>query len=407
MARRTKKNVGVLGLGIIGSRVADNLRDRGFHVFVWNRNPRPVPNFVGAPAELAEMCDYIQIFVSDDEALLDVIRQMAPALGSRHIIIAHPTVAPHSMRAAADLVERRGARFVEAPFTGSKLGAEKGELVFYVAGDDVALREARPILEASAKEIIEIGEIGQATVVKLATNIVTGASVQALAEGLALINHVGIPAEKFVAALQNNASYSKTLAMKLPKMIKSDFEPHFALKHMLKDMKIASQLGLTHHLELAVTTAARDRLLEQEQRGYTEEDFSVVARKYFPEVVFPTIEQDLELFEKPPPIEPAATISSMGEVAASVQQDVNLESLPSESAPQPPSEPMAEQFAAAQSTDESPAGTEPNQPQTPPQKVGSSESATEPQPDQSAVSHSPMNLLAKLLRGESARPDGS
>jgi 3-hydroxyisobutyrate dehydrogenase-like beta-hydroxyacid dehydrogenase len=407
MARRTKKNVGVLGLGIIGSRVADNLRDRGFHVFVWNRNPRPVPNFVGAPAELAEMCDYIQIFVSDDEALLDVIRQMAPALGSRHIIIAHPTVAPHSMQTAADLVERRGARFVEAPFTGSKLGAEKGELVFYVAGDDVALREARPILEASAKEIIEIGEIGQATVVKLATNIVTGASVQALAEGLALINHVGIPAEKFVAALQNNASYSKTLAMKLPKMIKSDFEPHFALKHMLKDMKIASQLGLTHHLELAVTTAARDRLLEQEQRGYTEEDFSVVARKYFPEVVFPTIEQDLELFEKPPPIEPAATISSMGEVAASVQQDVNLESLPLESAPQPPAEPMAEQFAAAQSTDESPAGTEPNQPQTPAQKVGSSESATEPQPDQSAVSHSPMNLLAKLLRGESARPDGS
>jgi hypothetical protein len=296
---------------------------------------------------------------------------------------------------------------VEAPFTGSKLGAEKGELVFYVAGDDVALREARPILEASAKEIIEIGEIGQATVVKLATNIVTGASVQALAEGLALINHVGIPAEKFVAALQNNASYSKTLAMKLPKMIKSDFEPHFALKHMLKDMKIASQLGLSHHLELAVTTAARDRLLEQEQRGYTEEDFSVIARKYFPEVVFPTVEQDLELFEKPPPIEPAATISSMGEVAASVQQDVNLESLPLEPAPQPPGEPMAEQFAATQSTGESPAGTESNRPQAPAQEVASSESATEPQPDQSGVSHSPMDLLAKLLRGEGARPDGS
>src|SRR6202045_2385981 len=335
MARRTKKNVGVLGLGIIGSRVADNLRDRGFHVFVWNRNPRPVPNFVGAPAELAEMCDYIQIFVSDDEALLDVIRQMAPALGSRHIVIAHPTVAPHSMRTAADLVERRGARFVEAPFTGSKLGAEKGELVFYVAGDDVALREARPILEASAKEIIEIGEIGQATVVKLATNIVTGASVQALAEGLALINHVGIPAEKFVAALQNNASYSKTLAMKLPKMIKNDFEPHCALKHMLKDMKIAAQLALSHHIELAVTTAARDRLLEQEQRGYAEEDFSVIARKYFPEMIFPTVEQDLELFEKPPPIEPAATISSMGEVAAAVQeaeftQPTTEPSLPSE-----------------------------------------------------------------------------
>jgi 3-hydroxyisobutyrate dehydrogenase-like beta-hydroxyacid dehydrogenase len=406
MARRTRKNVGVIGLGIIGSRVAENLRRLGFHVFVWNRNPRPVPNFVGAPAELAEMCDYIQIFVSDDDALLDVVRQLAPALSARHIVIAHPTVAPHSMRSAADLVERRGARFVEAPFTGSKMGAEKGELVFYVAGDEVALKEARPILEASSKEIIEIGEIGQATVVKLATNIVTSASVQALAEGLALINQAGIPSEKFVAALQNNASYSKTLSMKLPKMIEGNFEPHFALKHMLKDMLIAGRLGLSHHLELAVTTAARDRLLEQEQRGYAEEDFSVIARKYFPEMQLPTVEQDLELFEKPPPIEPAATISSMGEVAAAVQPDVDLAPPPEEPAPQP--QPATEQFVPAESTAEStPAAVEPNQPETPAQDVVSTEAAPEPAAEQSAATKSPMNLLTKLLRGESARPDES
>jgi 3-hydroxyisobutyrate dehydrogenase-like beta-hydroxyacid dehydrogenase len=406
MARRTRKNVGVLGLGIIGSRVAENLRDRGFHVFVWNRNPRPIPNFVGAPAELAEMCDYIQIFVSDDDALLDVLRQMAPALGPRHIVIAHPTVAPHSMRAAADLVERRGARFVEAPFTGSKLGAEKGELVFYVAGDEVALREARPILEASSKEIIEIGEIGQATIVKLATNIVTGASVQALAEGLALVNYAGIPAEKFVTAMQNNASYSKTLAMKLPKMVENNFEPHFALKHMLKDMKIASQLGLSHHLELAVTTAARDRLLEQEQRGYAEEDFSIIARKYFPEVTFPPVEQDLELFEKPPPIEPAATISSMGEVAAAVQE-ADLTQPPAEPAPEP--QPVAEQLPTAEPHVEPmvPEAIQPTQPETPAASTTPSEQTPEPQPGQPAQSSSPMDLLAKLLRGESVRPDGS
>ena len=402
MARRTKKNVGVIGLGIIGSRVAENLRRQGFDVFVWNRNPRPVPNFVGAPAELAEMCDYIQIFVSDDGALLDVIRQMAPALGPRHIVLSHPTVAPHSMRAAADLVERRGARFVEAPFTGSKIGAEKGELVFYVAGDEVALKEARPILEASSTEVIEIGEIGQATVVKLATNIVTSASVQALAEALALINHAGVPSEKFVAALQNNASYSKTLSMKLPKMIEGNFEPHFALKHMLKDMLIAGRLGLSHHLELAVTAAARDRLLEQEQRGYAEEDFSVVARKYFPEMIFPTVEQELELFEKPPPIEPAATISSMGEVAAAVQvQEVDLAPLPPEE-PVPEPQPAMEQVVPAESAGETttPGAVEPNPPGTPAHDVISTEAAPEPEAEESAAATSPVDLLAKFLRGE-------
>src|SRR5438270_11206362 len=146
--------------------------------------------------------------------------------------------------------------------------------------------------------------------------------------------------------------------MKLPKMIEGNFEPHFALKHMLKVMLIAGRLRLSHHLELAVTTAARDRLLEQEQRGYAEEDFSVIARKYFPEMIFPTVEQDLELFEKPPPIEPAATISSMGEVAAAVQ---DAEFTQPVAEPVPQTAPQPDQFASAE-----PAPLSPAPPQPPP-----------------------------------------
>ena len=296
-----RKNVGVIGLGIIGTRVAAHLREKGFYVFVWNRTLRRVPNFVGTPAEIAEMCDYLQIFVSDDDALLEVTNQLTSALAPRHIVLAHSTVSPHSMRAAAEIVERRGARFIEAPFTGSKVAAEKGELLYYVAGDDAALREARPILEASSKEIMVIGEIGQATAVKIATNMVTAASVQAAAEALALVQTVGLPLEKLVEAMRGNASHSATLAMKLPKMIEANFEPHFSLKHMLKDMQIASRLGLSHYLELAVTGATRERLLEQMQRGYGDDDYSAVARKYFPDVRPASCEEaDLELFELPP-----------------------------------------------------------------------------------------------------------
>jgi len=295
-----RKNVGVIGLGIIGSRVAAHLREKGFHVFVWNRTVRRVPNFVGTPGEIAEMCDCLQIFVSDDDALLEVANQLTSALAPRHIVLAHSTVSPHSMRAAAEIVERRGARFIEAPFTGSKMAAEKGELVYYVAGDDAALREARPILEASSKEIMVIGEIGQATAVKIATNMVTAAIVQAAAEALALVQTVGLPVEKLAEAMRGNASYSETLAMKLPKMIEADFEPHFSLKHMLKDMQIASRLGLSHYIELAVTGATRERLLEQMQRGYGDDDYSAVARKYFPDVRPASCEEaDLELFELP------------------------------------------------------------------------------------------------------------
>src|SRR5438874_6354712 len=289
MPHRMRKNVGVIGLGIIGTRVAAHLREKGFYVFVWNRTLRRVPNFVGTPAEIAEMCDYLQIFVSDDEALLEVTNQLTSALAPRHIVLAHSTVSPHSMRAAAEIVERRGARFIEAPFTGSKLAAEKGELVYYVAGNDAALREARPILEASSKEIIETGEIGQASAIKIATNMVTAASVQAAAEALGLIQALGVPLQKFVEAMQVNASHSTTLAMKMPKMTQANLEPHFSVKHMLKDMEIANQLGSSHHLELGVTSAARDRLVEQLQLGHGDDDFSAVARKYLPEI--PPVDQ--------------------------------------------------------------------------------------------------------------------
>src|ERR1044071_3803838 len=285
MSHATRKNIGVIGLGIIGRGLAGNLRRKGFPVYVWNRSPRSVPNFVGSPGELAEICNYIQIFVSDDDALLQTAQQLGEKLTPRHLVLAHSTVAPDSMRAAAEIVERRKARFVEAPFTGSKTAAEKGELVYYVSGNDAALREARPILEASSKEIIEIGPtIGQASAIKIATNMITAASVQATAEALALVQALGLPLEKFVEAMRSNASHSTTLAMKLSKRMERDFEPHFSIKHMLKDMQIANQIALSRYLDLGLTAAARDQLVEQMEWGHGDHDYSAVTRKFLHDI---------------------------------------------------------------------------------------------------------------------------
>jgi 3-hydroxyisobutyrate dehydrogenase-like beta-hydroxyacid dehydrogenase len=282
MSIRTRKNVGVIGLGIIGQRVADNLRERGFHVFVWNRTPRPVPNFVGSPAEVAELCDFIQIFVSDDEALLQTTQRITRDLTPNHIVMAHCTVSPDTMRAAAEIIERRGARFLDAPFTGSKTAAEKGQLVYYVGGDEVALRQARPVLEASSKEIIEMGKVGDATTIKVATNMVTAASVQAAAEALALISKSGLPVERFAAAMRNNGSNSSTLDMKLPMMMEGNFEPHFSVKHMLKDVVIATRLARAFGMECGATDASRHGLVEEMRQGRGDDDYSSLLRQYFP-----------------------------------------------------------------------------------------------------------------------------
>ena len=293
-------NIGVIGLGIIGRGIAGHLRHKGFSVYVWNRSPRPVPNFVGSPGELAELCNYIQIFVSDDDALLQTVEQLNEKLTARHLVLAHSTVAPDSMRAAAEIVERRGARFVEACFTGSKGAAEKGELVYYVGGTDEAVRAGRPILEASSKEILHIGSIGQASAIKVATNMITAASIQASAEALALVQAHGLPFEKFIEAMRVNASYSGTLAMKLPKMVARDFAPHFSVKHMLKDMQIANQIALSHYLDLGVTAAARNQLFEQVQWGHGDNDYSAVLRKYLHEPAL-SYSEELQIQESSEP----------------------------------------------------------------------------------------------------------
>ncbi len=282
MSRRIKKNVGIIGLGIIGRRIAEHLRRQGFSVFVWNRTPRPFPNFVGSPAELAQLTDFIQIFVSDDAALLGIVQQLKMALKAQHVVMAHCTVAPHTMREAAEIVQRRGAQFLDAPFTGSKMAAEKGELVYYIGGNESAFRQAKPVLEASSKEIIEIGEIGHATTIKVATNMITAATVQVAAEALAVVQNSGMAPEKFAAAMRGNASNSVTLTMKLPKMIARDFEPHFSVKHMLKDVEIASRLARSYGISLEATEAARRSLQEEMRHDRGDYDFTSLMRVIIP-----------------------------------------------------------------------------------------------------------------------------
>ena len=302
MGRPFRKNVGIIGLGIIGRRIADHLRHQGFSVFVWNRSPRAVPSFVGSPSELTQMCPYLQIFTGDDDALLQIIRAIGPNLTSRHVVIAHPTVSPYTMLEAAAIVERRGARLVEAPFSGSKLAAEKGELVYYVSGDEGAFQEVKPLLEASSKTILYVGELGHASILKVATNMVTAASVHAAAEAMALARNYGIALEKFTETLKQNASNSTTLDVKIPRMIAGDFETHFAVKHMLKDMQIANRLARNLDLDFTVTGATRDRLLDEARHGHGDDDFCAISRKYLPPIVKTSNEGQTDLFsaESPP-----------------------------------------------------------------------------------------------------------
>lgn len=297
MPRKSRKNVGLIGLGIIGARVAFNLRAAGFQVFVWSRTPKAAPNFLGSPSEVVSLCDVIQIFVSDSAALFSVIDAMAEGLTSSHVIVCSATVGPEATLEAARRVEARGARFVDAPFTGSRGAAEKGQLVYYVGGEEAAVKKAEPFLKASSKALIPCGPVGHAAVLKVATNMITCASTLALSEALALAERSGVSPAAFAAALENNACRSGTTDLKLPKMVAGDFEPHFSLKHMAKDMRIALEMARELGIELPFSQRGSTVLESGLEAGWGELDFAAVFKTYERPVEAPA---ELPAGERPP-----------------------------------------------------------------------------------------------------------
>lgn len=280
MEDETAQKVGVIGQGIIGSRVAERLRQSGRDVYVWSRTPKPLPNFLGSPAEVAAIADVIQVFVGDSEALRQVLAAIHDRLEPRHVVLANGTFDPGTVVEVFQRVKEKGAAFLDAPFTGSRLAAEAGGLVYYIGGDARVLERVRPVLEASAKTILHLGKVGEAALLKLATNMVSAATVGILSEAYGLVARAGIDPRRLVEAIEPNACFSPLVGMKLPRIVARDYEPHFSLKHMFKDSQYALNLGKQLGLEQPVLSTTASVMFRAIQKGRGEQDYSVVAMDY-------------------------------------------------------------------------------------------------------------------------------
>ncbi len=272
--------VGVLGLGIIGSRVAQNLRDKGWKTFVWNRTPQDHPDVLDSPEAVAAQARVLQIFVRDGDALLSVVDQMASQLGQGHVVLNHATVSPEATSEAALRVGNTGAAFLDCPFTGSRDAANQGKLNYYVGGEQAVVEEVRAVLDASAQTVTHLGSIGHATVLKIATNMISATTVAILSEALAVCEKGGVEPSKMEQALAVNGCASGLSGMKLPTMLTGDYLPHFSLKNMLKDANFGLDMADKDGLTLPVLSSAAAAMIEQMNAGRGEEDYSVVYENY-------------------------------------------------------------------------------------------------------------------------------
>lgn len=265
----------ILGLGIIGTAWARNLESDGLLHAVWNRNSKSHARFVADPIKAIEGAELIILVVADPAAVDSVLTQIEPALRPGQILAQSSTISSEWTLKFAPRVAKTGARFLEAPFTGSKPSAEARKTVFYLGGNAALIKLAKPTL-SHLGTVMHIGPLGSASSLKLAMNMNIAMVMQSLAESLTFARRQGISDDTFFDALRLNSSRSGVADMKEPKLKAGDFSPQFSVKHMDKDMRLAINSAAASGLPQLQQVKAQ--LAKCMKRGHGDEDYSALMR---------------------------------------------------------------------------------------------------------------------------------
>jgi 3-hydroxyisobutyrate dehydrogenase-like beta-hydroxyacid dehydrogenase len=282
------KQIGLIGLGLMGRPMGINLLKAGYTLTVWNRTPSRAEELVAggaklakSPQEAAAASDFLLTMVSDPPALEEILwgpGGAMQALKRGSIYVDSSTISPALARKIAAACVERGAQFLDAPVTGGDWGAKKGELVFMIGGDAATLKEAEPVLTVMGKKLFHLGPNGAGQTIKLAMNMILALQVDALAEALALVTRSGIEGEKLVEVLQSSMARSGVLDVKAPNLLKGEYTPSFPLRLMHKDLGLALDLANQLGVALPATAAARETYNYVKGAAKEDLDYSAVMK---------------------------------------------------------------------------------------------------------------------------------
>jgi len=280
-------NLGFIGLGAMGSRIADRLQRAGHSVTVYDRNAKRVEALAAkgaaaarTPAEVAARSEIVLSCVADDAAVEAVLLGPHGALEQVRpgtLVVDLSTVSPVTSRLVAEAARAKGAAFVDAAMSGSTPQAEEGALVVFAGGQPGAIERARPILDTIAKTVVHMGQVGAGSTMKLVVNTLLGAGLQVLAEALALGEKAGMDRKRLAEVLGETAVISPAQRGKLANAVANEFPSTFPIRLMYKDFNLI----LAHAAALAVpmpTAAVAAQLCAAQDARGPDEDFSATIR---------------------------------------------------------------------------------------------------------------------------------
>jgi 3-hydroxyisobutyrate dehydrogenase-like beta-hydroxyacid dehydrogenase len=280
--------VGFLGLGLMGSRMARSILRHGVELTVWNRTIDKAQALAAegarvaqTPREVAEASDVVVCCVSDPNAVGRVLFAddgVRPAARPGFRYVECSTISPGLMRRVGDALSARGAEALEAPVTGSRLGAEKGTLLFMTGGRREVHDELLPVLMTFGSKAIYCGELGQASVVKLVGNTLISFMVQGLSEGVTVARKAGVPLATVLEVVMASGFASPYFAFKGDAIARRDWQEHFSIDLMHKDQTLMLDEASRYAVPMPGLAAIREVFQAARGHGYGHEDIVAVVK---------------------------------------------------------------------------------------------------------------------------------
>ncbi|AEE14687.1 2-hydroxy-3-oxopropionate reductase [Thermodesulfobium narugense DSM 14796] len=278
-------NIGFIGLGIMGSGMANNLLKSGFNMYVFNRTREKAKEledngakFCSTPKELAEKSDLIFMMLTDVRACRAVSEDkdgFLESLSKGKVVVNFSTVHPNYSLELREMVKEKEAMFLESPVLGSKIPAQKGELVILSAGDKEAFEICTDAFEKISKKAMYLGDVPKASYVKVVNNEAFATSLTAYLEGLAFAKKIGLDPEMVFNILNSGALSNPYFEFKVKKVLNDDFETHFSFENMKKDLGYA--LSVADEFKCyCPTLAAVNEIFKKGLNKHAKEDMSAV-----------------------------------------------------------------------------------------------------------------------------------
>jgi 3-hydroxyisobutyrate dehydrogenase len=285
------RRVAVIGLGSMGFGMAQSLRRAGFEVVGCDVSAGPLQRFreegglvARTPALAAEGCAAVVSVVvnaAQTEAVLFGRDGVGETLDQGAVFVSSATMDPQIARRLGAELEATGRRYLDAPISGGAVRAAEGQLTVMASGTAEAFASARPVLEAMAARIYELGdEAGQGSAFKMINQLLAGVHIAAACEAMALAAKQGLDLRRIYEVITASAGNSWMFENRVPHILDGDYAPRSAIDIFVKDLGIVQDMARAERFPAPLAAAALQMYLAASGAGMGQDDDASLARVY-------------------------------------------------------------------------------------------------------------------------------